>query len=65
MNGAKSSNYKFRLHPRLVNAIINRVNNIVDHEITSNVMYNVEGYTQLITVSHDGNQVIGRQLIQK
>ena len=30
MHGVKNNNYKFRLHPRLMNAIINRVNKIVD-----------------------------------
>ena len=58
MNGVKNSNYKFRLHPRLVNAIINRLNNIVDVEAVSNVIYDVEGYTRLTTISHDGNQVV-------
>jgi len=60
MNGVKNSNYKFHLHPRLVNAIINRVNNIVDVEAVSFVIYDVEGYTRLTTISHshDGNQVV-------
>jgi hypothetical protein len=30
MNGVKNNNYKYRLHPRLVDAIIHRVKNSVD-----------------------------------
>jgi hypothetical protein len=53
----KNNNYKYRLHPRLVNAIINRVNESVDLS-ASNDVYRVEGYTRLTTISQDGNQVV-------
>ena len=56
LNGVKNNNYKFRLHPRLVTAILNRVN---DMDITDvNNVYNIEGYTRLTTISQDGNRVI-------
>jgi hypothetical protein len=55
--GVKNNNYKYRLHPRLVNAIINRVNESVDLSV-SNDVYKVEGYTQLTTISQDGNRVV-------
>jgi hypothetical protein len=43
LNGAKNNNYKFRLHPRLVTAILNRVN---DMDITDvNNVNHIEGYT--------------------
>ena len=58
MNGVKNSNYKFRLHPCLINAVIRRVNDIVDNESMPNVNYNVQGFTRLTTISHDGNQVV-------
>jgi hypothetical protein len=57
LNGVKNNNYKYRLHPRLVDAIINRVNNSVDVTIL-NDFYDIEGYTRLTTISQDGNQVI-------
>ena len=57
MNGVKNNNYKYRLHPRLVNAIINRVNKSVDVSSSNNV-YNVEVYTRLTTTSLDGSQVL-------
>jgi hypothetical protein len=50
LHGVKTNNYKYHLHSRLVNAIINRMK--------SNVINTVEGYTRLITESQDGNQVI-------
>jgi len=50
LNGVKNNNYKYRLHSRLVNAIINRMK--------SNVVNTVEGFTRLTTESQDGNQVI-------
>ena len=53
----KNNNYKYHLHPRLVNAIINRVNESVDLFASNNV-YTVEGYTRLTTISQDGNQVV-------
>ena len=57
MNGVKNNNYKYRLHPRLVDAIIHRVKNTVD--VTNpNDFYEVEGYTRLTTILQDGNQVI-------
>lgn len=55
--GVKNNNYKYRLHPRLVNAIINRVNESVDLSASNNV-YTVEGYTRLTTITQDGNQVV-------
>jgi hypothetical protein len=56
LNGVKNNNYKFRLHTRLVTAILNRVN---DMDITDvNNVYNIEGYTRLTTISQDGNRVI-------
>ena len=43
LNGVKNTNYKFRLHPRLVTAILNRVN---DMDITDvNNVNHIEGYT--------------------
>ena len=43
LNGVENNNFKFRLHPRLVTAILNRVN---DMDITDvNNVYNIEGYT--------------------
>jgi hypothetical protein len=43
LNGVKNNNYKFHLHPRLVIAILNRLN---DMDITDvNNIYNTEGYT--------------------
>ena len=57
MNGVKNNNYKYRLHPQLVDAIIHRVKNTVD--VTNpNDVYRVEGYTRLTTISQDGNQVV-------
>ena len=44
LNGVKNNNYKHHLHPRLVNAIINRVNESEDLS-ASNDLYKVEGYT--------------------
>ena len=50
LHGVKNNNYKYHLHSRLVNAIINRMK--------SNVVNTVEGFTRLTTESQDGNQVI-------
>ena len=50
LNGVKNNNYKYRLHSRLVNAIIYRMK--------SKVVNTVEGFTRLTTESQDGNQVI-------
>jgi hypothetical protein len=50
VHGVKNNNYKYHLHSRLVNAIINRMK--------SNVVNTVEGFTRLTTESQDGNQVI-------
>ncbi len=50
----KNKNYKFRLHPCLVTAILNKVN---DMDITDvNNVNHIEGYTQtqLTTISQDG-----------
>ena len=58
MHGVKNNNYKFRLHPRLMNAIINMVNKIVDISASKDVAYKVDGYTRLTTISQDGNQVV-------
>jgi hypothetical protein len=52
----KTNNYKFRLHPRLVTAIIKRVNRNI--RIGDGGSYKIEGYTRLTTVSEDGNRVI-------
>ena len=57
LNGVKNNNCKYHLHLRLVDAIINRVNNSVDVTIL-NYFYDIEGYTRLTTISQDGNQVI-------
>ena len=57
MNGVKNNNYKYRLHPQLVDAIIHRVKNTVD-VTNSTDFYEVEGYTRLTTILQDGNQVI-------
>jgi hypothetical protein len=52
----KNNNYKFCLHPRLVTAIKNKVN---DMDITDvNKVHHIEGYTRLTTISQDGNRVI-------
>ena len=52
----KTNNYKFRLHPRLVTAIIKHVNRNI--RIGDGGSYKIEGYTRLTTVSEDGNRVI-------
>jgi len=57
LNVVNNYNYKYRLHPRLVNASINRVNESVDLSASNNV-YRVEGYTQLTAISQYGNQVV-------
>ena len=57
LHGVKNNNYKYCLHPRLVNAIINRVNKSMDVS-ASNDVCKVEGYTRLTTISQDGNQVV-------
>jgi len=52
----KTNNYKFRLHPRLVKAILKHVNDMnlrIDDR-----SYRIEGYTRLTTVSENGNRVI-------
>ena len=41
-----------------MNAIINRVNKIVDISASNDVAYKVDGYTRLTTISQDGNQVV-------
>jgi len=51
-----NNNYKFHVHPRLVTAILNRVNDMDINDV--NNVYNIEGYTWLITISQDGNRVI-------
>jgi hypothetical protein len=56
LNGVKNNNYKFRLHPRLVTAILNRVNDMDLTDVTN--VYNIEGYTRLTTISQDGDRVI-------
>jgi hypothetical protein len=56
LHSVKNNNYKFGLHPRLVNKIIKKVN---DMDITDvNKVHHIEGYTRLTTISHDGNRVI-------
>jgi len=56
LNGMKNNNYKFRLHPRLVTAILNRVNDMDLTDVTN--VYNIEGYTRLTTISQDEDRVI-------
>ncbi len=47
LNGVKNNTYKYRLHSRLVNAIINRVNEIEDLS-ASNIVYS----GRLHTINH-------------
>ena len=52
----KTNNYKFRLHPRLVKAILKHVNDMnlrIDDR-----SYRIEGYTRLTTVPENGNRII-------
>jgi hypothetical protein len=56
VNDVKTNNYKFRLHPHLVTAIIKHVN--TNFRIGNGGSYNIEGYTRLTTESEDGNRVI-------
>ena len=53
LNGVKNNNYKFYLHPRLVTAILNTVNDMDLSDV--NNVHHIEGYTRLITISQDGN----------
>lgn len=56
VNDMKTNNYKFRLHPRLVTAIIKHVNRNI--RIGDGGSYKIEGYTRLTLLSEDGNRVI-------
>lgn len=56
VKGMKTNNYKFRLHPKLLSAIINKMQDIEAGQTERSVC--VKGYTRLIITSKDGTQVI-------
>jgi len=55
-NGVKSQNYKFRLQPKLVSAIINKVRHSQTEQ--NNRSVSIKGHTRLTITSQDGSQVI-------
>ena len=56
LNGVKSNNYKFRLQPKLVFAIINKVQDIETEQ--NQRLVSIKGHTRLTITSQDGTQVI-------
>ena len=56
LNGVKNQNYRFRIHPRLASAIINRVEDI-EKEQNQRVL-SIKGHTRLTMTSEDDTQVI-------